>query len=73
MYLNSQEDQEVWIDGLDRSISFHKNEKILTEYSYKYSQTEIKTLAELSGFRLEKQWFDENHWFSLNLFKPKYS
>ncbi len=70
MYLISLEDQDVWIEGLDRFISFSKDEKILTEYSYKYSQTEIKTLAELSGFRVQKQWFDENHWFSLNFFKP---
>jgi dimethylhistidine N-methyltransferase len=70
MYLISLEDQEVWIERLSQAITFVKDEKVLTEYSYKYSQTEIESLAELSGFRLENQWFDENHWFSLNLFKP---
>jgi len=73
MYLVSKLDQAVWIARLNRSFSFAKNEKILTEYSYKYSTTEIESLAESSGFLLEKQWLDEAGWFSLNYFKPENS
>jgi len=66
MYLVSETDQEVWVDSLNKSFYFEKNERILTEYSYKYSHTEIEALAETSGFFLEKQWLDDSGWFSLN-------
>ncbi len=71
MYLISDRDQEVFIKKLDTRIAFKQNEEILTEYSYKYSHEEIKTLAEASGFYLAKQWLDESGWFSLNLLQPK--
>ncbi|MCF6237613.1 MAG: L-histidine N(alpha)-methyltransferase, partial [Candidatus Marinimicrobia bacterium] len=71
MYLVSDRDQEVCIRDLDTSITFKKNEKILTEYSYKYSRSELETLTELSGFQLTKQWLDDQGWFSLNFLKPK--
>jgi len=71
MYLVSEIDQEVRIDKLDTNIHLNKNEKILTEYSYKYSQSEIINLAHSSGFQLQKQWLDESGWFSLNYFKTK--
>jgi len=71
MYLVSEKDHEVHIDDFDKSISFKENENILTEYSYKYSQSEIISLADASGFYLDKQWLDDSGWFSLNCFKPK--
>ncbi len=71
MYLVSDVDQKVEIKNIGVSISFEKDEKILTEYSYKYSHTEINALAEASGFILEQQWLDEEGWFSLNCFKPQ--
>ena len=71
MYLVSDVDQKVEIKNIGVSISFEKDEKILTEYSYKYSHTEINALAEASGFILEQQWLDEDGWFSLNCFKPQ--
>jgi len=71
MYLISDRDQDIKIQNLGVSISFKKNEQILTEYSYKYSHAEIKALAEASGFLLEQQWLDDEGWFSLNYFKPQ--
>ncbi len=71
MYLVSNNDQKVEIKNIGVSISFKREEKILTEYSYKYSQDEITTLAEASGFFLEQQWLDDQGWFSLNCFKPQ--
>lgn len=68
MYLMSQIDQEVWVDSVNKSFHFARDERILTEYSYRYSHAEIETLAKHSGFRLEKQWLDEAGWFSLNQF-----
>jgi L-histidine Nalpha-methyltransferase len=71
MYLVSEKDHEVHIDHFEKTIRFKENENILTEYSYKYSQSEIVDLAEASGFYLDKQWLDDSGWFSLNCFKPK--
>ncbi len=71
MYLVSEIDQEIEISNLGSRISFKRDEKILTEYSYKYSHPEIKALAEASGFFLEQQWLDDSGWFSLNCFKPQ--
>lgn len=72
MYLVSDVAQEVQIDGLETAVCFSQNEHILTEYSYKYSQSEIRNLAEVSGFFLEEQWLDKAAWFSLNLFKSNH-
>lgn len=71
MYLVSNENQQVQVQTTGSRIPFQRNETILTEYSYKYSLAEIQTLAEDSGFILEKQWLDDDEWFSLNCFKPK--
>ena len=71
MYLISDLDQEIEIQNLGTSISFKKDEMILTEYSYKYSHAEIKALAEAAGFFLEQQWLDDEGFFSLNCFKPQ--
>ena len=71
MYLISDLDQEIEIQNLGTSISFKKDEMILTEYSYKYSHAEIKALAEAAGFFLEQQWLDDEGFFSLNCLKPQ--
>ena len=71
MYLVSNIDQEIEIKNIGARISFNRDEKILTEYSYKYSLAEISALAEASGFYLEQQWLDDSGWFSMNCFKPQ--
>ena len=70
MYLTSDCDQKVIIEDLDLEILFTENERIHTENSFKYSLDEIKLLAEKAGFSVEKQWFDPQKQFSLNLFAP---
>lgn len=71
MYLESQIDQTIPIDKLETSITFKKDEAILTEYSYKYSQNEILALAFTAGYKVDQQWLDAENMFSLNLFKPQ--
>lgn len=70
MYLVSRRPQQVRIDGLKSEVSFAANEAIHTENSYKYSPAEIAELAKQGGFAIEGQWFDDKHWFSVNLLKP---
>jgi len=73
MYLVSQIEQDVAIDALGRIFHFGATERILTEYSHKYSLTEIKNLAEQAGYMLQQQWLDAKGWFSLNLLTQDYT
>jgi L-histidine N-alpha-methyltransferase len=68
MYLISARDQEVAIDELKLVVPFTAREKVHTENSYKYSPVEIEALAQAAGLTLERQWFDPQRRFSLNLF-----
>lgn len=68
IHLVSRKQQAVTIAGCGIEIYFDEGEKIHTENSFKYSLEEISALAKQSGFKIEKQWFDEKQWFSLNLF-----
>lgn len=68
MYLVSTRAQRVRLEGLELEVPFAAGEAIHTEDSYKYSVPEIQELADAAGVRLEGQWFDTGHRFSLNLF-----
>lgn len=70
MHLVSECAQRVRLAELDLDVSFERGESIHTENSYKYSIEEIDELAGLAGFERVARWFDENRWFSLNLFTP---
>jgi L-histidine N-alpha-methyltransferase len=68
MYLESLRSQQVRIDRLDLDVSFAAGELIHTENSYKYSSEEITALARSANLRLDRQWFDADRRFSVNLF-----
>lgn len=71
MHLVADAAHVVAVDGLELQIEFAEDETIHTENSYKYSQQEIEELTARSVFRLERQWFDRENRFSLNLFAPE--
>ncbi len=70
MFLESVDDQSVWIESLSRSIPFVAGERIHTEDSYKYSPVEIEGLARAGGMYVERTWFDSRAQFSSSLFAP---
>lgn len=47
------------------SISIAEGESICTEYSYKYDLEELQALSKAAGFRIERTWTDERHYFSV--------
>ena len=51
-YLISLEDQEVFIEALEKNVSFKAFESVHVEFSYKYSHSDILSLAEEVGFFL---------------------
>src|ERR687896_714381 len=65
MFIVSKCDQEVYIKNLDETVSLKKGERIHTENSYKYTKSQIKRLAEKSGFLVKKNYMDRNRWFDL--------
>jgi L-histidine Nalpha-methyltransferase len=66
MHLVSLRRQTVNI--ADAAFSFAPGELIITEFSYKYSPSEMIALAGAVGLRFEKIWTDEQKLFGLFLF-----
>ena len=66
MHLISEKSQTVNI--ADAAFSFAPGEHIITEFSYKYSPSEMIALAAAVGLRFEKIWTDEQNLFGLFLF-----
>jgi dimethylhistidine N-methyltransferase len=66
MYLISQAAQTVRIG--DRHFEFAAGEKILTEYSYKYTPEGFSALARDAGFEFQKMWTDDARLFGVFYF-----
>ena len=67
IFLESGRTQTVSLGLMRRTIYFRQGERIHTENSYKYTDEMIARLLCVSGFKLEKSWFDERRWFGLHL------
>lgn len=67
MYLRSLKAQFVCLNALDFSISFEKNELILSEISRKFNLNETSQLLTSRGLSTIKVFVDRNQWFSLLL------
>lgn len=62
--------QDVAIDALGVKIAFEKGETIHTENSHKYRGEQIEQLIKAADLELERQWFDDDGLFSVNLLAP---
>lgn len=68
MHLESLLDQDVRVDG--ETVSFRKEETILTEYSHKYSIEDFEQLVS-ETYNLEKVWSDNENKFGILYFTVK--
>lgn len=68
MYLVSETDQRVTIDGV--AIDFQAGERICTEYSYKYTLDGFEALANAAGLTVEQVWTDDRDFFSVQYAEP---
>ncbi|MGI9296050.1 MAG: L-histidine N(alpha)-methyltransferase [Pseudomonadales bacterium] len=66
MYLQSLRQQRVTI--ADQYIEFAVNERILTEYSYKYTIPSFRQIAAAAGFKPVQYWTDPEQLFSVHCF-----
>ncbi len=71
MHLESLQEQNVWIEQLEKSFHFVEGETIHTENSYKFTANSIANLLQQSGFSQEKTWTDDQGWFSVVLARTK--
>jgi dimethylhistidine N-methyltransferase len=67
MHLVSALDQQVTGDNC--SIEFRAGEKLLTEYSYKYSRQDFEQLAMRAGFQPCQYWQDDDGLFGVHYFE----
>jgi dimethylhistidine N-methyltransferase len=63
IYLHSLQDQVITIAG--RRFSFAAGERVHTEYSYKYDDSDIADLARRGGFSLAHRWTDPDRLFAV--------
>ena len=66
MHLVSEVEQKIKV--LNTVVEIRKGERIHTEDSYKYSPSEIKSLALEAGFSKSVSWFDKKRYFGLFYF-----
>jgi uncharacterized SAM-dependent methyltransferase len=67
MHLISEADQIAHFN--EHKFHFHRGEKIVTEYSYKYSPAEFSAFAAKAGFTFVRMWKDEAALFGVFYFK----
>lgn len=68
MHLESKADHKCDIGG-DKQVRFFEQERIHTEYSYKYTLDSFSKLAKQAGLTLKKYWVDDNALFSVQYFE----
>jgi L-histidine Nalpha-methyltransferase len=66
-YLESQRDQQVWVEELGLDLRFARGETIHTESSYKFDDADVAALAAAGGFELRKTWTDPAALFAVHL------
>lgn len=67
IFLESLRTQSVNLKTLGLTVNFAKGERIHTENSYKYTTEMVEQMLCVSGFKLERSWFDRRKWFGLHL------
>jgi len=70
-HIYSTREQVVCIDALGKEFSFGAWEPMQTEHSYKYTQSEIRLLAEKSGYRILTHLFDPQNHFVDSIWEVK--
>ena len=67
MYLKSLFNQSVVVSKCGMRIDLKRGELIHTEYSYKFTPSQIHRLLEGAGFQARRVWLDEDRYFSVTL------
>jgi dimethylhistidine N-methyltransferase len=65
LYVVSMASQEVSIDG--QRFAIRNNERIRTQFSYKYTTDQLQTLVQEAGWRAVQLWMDSRRYFAAYL------
>ncbi len=68
MHIRSKIRQQIFIRGIGLSVNLDKGEGIRTEYSHKYTISQIDKMAKKAGFNKIRIWRDTQNYFALVLF-----
>jgi dimethylhistidine N-methyltransferase len=68
-YLVSRKDQNIYSKILDKNFNFKQEEKIHIEISCKYNTEQIAQLAQATGFKIIKNFFDHKKYFVNSLWQ----
>lgn len=68
MHLHSKIKQQIFISKVGLSVNLEEGDRIRTEYSYKYTLSQIKKITKRTGFNITKIWRDKQNYFALVLF-----
>lgn len=63
IYIESLRQQSVFVAG--EEFYFRRGERVLTEYSHKYTIAGFARLAEASGFSMQRFWTDDRNYFAV--------
>lgn len=69
MHLQAKKPITITCPDPYEQILIKENERIRTEYSYKFTDEHIEILAENAGLYIQEVFTDDKHWFSLVQFK----
>ena len=67
MHLRSLTDQKITIAKTNDEIYISRGESIITENSYKFTESEIKLMISNSGLKISDIWYDKKNFYSLIL------
>jgi len=67
IYIQSLEKQSVQIQKTGLGLELEKDELIHTEYSHKYSISQIYSMMDKTGFEIKQIWQDEKNHFAVLL------
>jgi len=70
-YLISRREQEVYIEEIGRSFHFRPWEPIHMEYSYKYLESDIDTIAQETGYIVREHFYDTRRYFIDSIWEVK--
>lgn len=70
MHLVCMCDQNVWFEGLQRSLAFKEGDGVRTEISRKFTRETLEDLLRSAGFEVESHFEASGYPFSLVLAKP---
>jgi uncharacterized SAM-dependent methyltransferase len=66
--LVTERPQDVYIQSMHMEVHLDEGDAVQVGTSRKYRNEDIERIGALAGMRLERQWFDERRYFSLNEF-----